>query len=82
VDSHYTKLENFLFNLCMNCNAKRSSANIFPRAAHYMSKSRMWLASRGLATPDIYIPTYIYIYIYIYIKVTIAYGADPGSRAV
>ena len=38
----------------MNCNAKRSSANIFPRAAHYMSKSRMWLASRGLATPVIY----------------------------
>jgi hypothetical protein len=23
------------------------------RAAHYMSKSRKWLASRGLATPDI-----------------------------
>ena len=38
----------------MNCNAKRSSANIFPRAAHYMSKSRMWLASRGLSTPVIY----------------------------
>jgi hypothetical protein len=30
---------------------KGSSANIFPRAAHYMSKSRMWLASRGLVTP-------------------------------
>jgi hypothetical protein len=32
----------------MNCNTKRSSANIFPQAAHYISKSRMWLASRGL----------------------------------
>jgi hypothetical protein len=31
----------------MNCNAKRSSANIFPQAARYMSKSR------GLVTPDI-----------------------------
>jgi hypothetical protein len=38
----------------MNCNAKRSSANIFPRAAHYMSKCRMWLASCGLVTPVIY----------------------------
>jgi hypothetical protein len=37
----------------MNCNAKTSSANIFPRATHYISNSRMWLASRGLATPAI-----------------------------
>jgi hypothetical protein len=37
----------------MNFNAKMSSSNIFPRAAHYISKSRMWLASRDLATPGI-----------------------------
>jgi hypothetical protein len=41
------KLEHFLFTFYMNCNAKRSLANIFPRAAHYMSKSR------GLATPGL-----------------------------
>jgi hypothetical protein len=52
------KLENILFTFYMNCNAKRSSANIFTRAAHYMTKSRMWLASRGLVTPGVqsYIP--------------------------
>ena len=32
------KLEHFLFTFCMNCNAKRSSANIFPLAAHYVKE--------------------------------------------
>jgi hypothetical protein len=45
------KLQKILFKFYTNCNAKRSSANIFPRATHYMSKNRMWLASRGLSTP-------------------------------
>lgn len=26
------------------------SVNMLPRAAHYMSKSRMWYASRGMPT--------------------------------
>jgi hypothetical protein len=45
------KLEHFLFTFYINCNTKRSSANIFPRAAHYVSKSRMWLASCGFGHP-------------------------------
>jgi hypothetical protein len=45
------KLENVLFTFYMNCNAKRNSANIFPRAAHYMSKSRMWLSEPRFGTP-------------------------------
>jgi hypothetical protein len=53
------KLENVLFTFYMNCNAKRISANTFPRAAHYMSKSRMWLASRGLVTPVTWRPKYV-----------------------
>lgn len=34
----------------INCNVKRSSVNVFPRAAHCMSENTMWLVSHSLAT--------------------------------
>jgi hypothetical protein len=46
---------------------------MFPRAAHYMSKCRMWLASRGLATPAVCRERWRYIGVWRCVLVYIPY---------
>lgn len=56
------QLENSLFSFYINCDAKRKSANIFPRAAHYGSKwAAVWPSLVQYVSPWLLRVSYLFL---------------------